>query len=422
MKFKINVKEFIRGLEPAVNIATKNVNSEFETSYHIILHAKNDHILTMAHGGFAAIISPISTENVSSKELKYECISEGKVIVNAIKLIGTLKAFLYEQEVIVDDSTGQLMVSLSNVKEDDEQYQTIPLVNIEEKPIPVADTYEKSITVNKEIFVDGLKRVEFAVGFEESKPYFECIMFIATPNKLRFASGIGARFAVRDAEGIFEEIKGTTQILFPKNNISNIINVLDNAPVQNITIKESINKENTPDQIVIRFGENTLLLLGLDTSIKYYDMDKILKYNYPNKISTELSDWNYIMGGINATFDEDMKRENEVHNTNVSINSKIGKLLVETSSIMKAKRKIDIKEIVINEDNNPYFRCNTVYLSEMANKEGKKGTIYVNFKDQTKADKEDEKIPPILVEYPEIINDAKSIKEKFYMFFSISKR
>ena len=51
----------------------------------------------------------------------------------------------------------------------------------------------------------------------------------------------------------------------------------------------------------------TLVLLGIDSSLKYSDVSKILKHSYSYKVVSNISDWKYTMQGISATYNDEMK-------------------------------------------------------------------------------------------------------------------
>jgi len=409
MRFKISSGKLVEGLRSAVEVATKNVNTEFESSFHITLDIRKSEIIALAHGGTACISSAISGDNIDS--LNYSCEEEGEVTINASDFFASLSSFPPSQKVSIVKNNGEIVISSENEKD---IFQTLPVLKNRVNVSSLPTSFEKEMKINREVFIEGLDKVHFAIGFAETTPYYLCIYFETSKDKARFAAGTGARFAISDTEGknIIQTSKKQS-VLFPKNNISTIINVLKVDSSTDISIKEAKQTKNSPEQIVIQSEEITLVLLGIDSSLKYSDVSKILKHSYSYKIVSNISDWKYSMQGISATYNDEMKSGKMIPITNVSIDSKKKKLIMETKGQMKAKRQVSVDDISKNGDEDiPSFKCNSLYLKEVADKGEKSEKVVLEFDtDQT----------PVTARFADRVNDSKNTVDKFSIFFVKNK-
>ncbi len=409
MKFKVNNGGLIKGLAYSVEVATKNVNKEFISSYHITLDVKKNEIKVIAHGGTAAILSTISGNNIDS--LNYSCEEEGEVTINATDLVNSLISFSPSQDIKVETQNGEIIISSETEKD---VFQTLPLVKKKVELPSVADSFDKEIKINKEVFVDGLDSVRFAVGFAETQPHYMCICLEASKDKIRFISGTGARFVINSTEGKnIIKVDGKIRMLIPNTNIPSIINILREDSSNDIYIKQAKQSKQSPEQIVIQSDEMMLVLLGIDSGLKYPDTDIVLKHKYPYQLETEISDWKYNVQGISATFNAEMKSENIIHCVDVSADFKKNQLIMETKGQMKSKRRLPFTSISKNGDEEtPSFRCNSLYLKEVSEKGEKSDKVTLEFDSEPK---------PIVIRFADRLNDSKKTTDKFIMFFVKTK-
>lgn len=420
MKFKINAEEFAQSLKPALEVATKNISNGCESENRITLKSDDDGIIAYAYGGTASVISPINDANFGN--ISYKSEENGEVTVAAYIMMESLLVFGSE-DVQAELQPGQLVLSLVS---DKDISQPIPVFDKEVKVPPVATDFSKEVLINREVFVEGLNKVSFAVAFEERKRNLMCVLFESSKKKIRFAAGSGQRFAVSDIEGKNVGSVSKIKIIFPKNNLSSISKILAEAPDKDITIKYAVSdpKNDAPEQIVIEFNGMSMGIFAIDSSIRYHNLDEIIDFGYPNKIYSDVEDWSRAVAGIAVT----MKIESDViHNTEVIADTEKECFKIETKTLLKAKSKVNFTNDTnsVTNNPNPWFRCNSVYLKEVSSKAGKSGEILFSFENQEKLKDlpDDEKrMKPILVEFPENPNEARDTIEKFYMFFSASTK
>jgi len=424
MKFSINVEKFMKSLVPVEIIANKKENEGYESAGRITFDVSKDKIVAKAHGGTAAISAVISNDNIPN--LNYECKEDGVITIMAEQFMKTLSSFPPSGDITIYMDGQEITASL-NVDEDvDEQIQTVFSESGEIKLPNLSSKFKKQATINREIFVDGMDKVQFAMGFEKTVAHYMCQLFEIEKGKARFAAGSGARFAIADIES--KNILGANSkqtFIFPKANVSPIISILKNTTSTNITIKESpanVDNSNNPAQIVIDFDEGiSLIVLAIDTAIKYPDLNKILEFDYPYKVSSDISQWKYVVVGIEATNTKDIKKEHEMHNANVvaMLDKKV--LFMETKSPTKAKRQIkDMKILQQGKTKEPSFCCNSAYILEAYGKGGNSGDVILEF--ETKEESDDGRVKPVVVRFPEIVNSSKDTLEKFTIFFATSNR
>ena len=428
MKFNVKTSVFAESLLSNVDVATKNADKDFYGADKITFYAEKDRLLAYSHGGKTAFILSISNDTVN--DLGYDCEIEGSATILAVNFENSIKG-IPPSSILEIEATSKELV-LSNVREtkggkSHKESITICFEDEEVKPPVVAKKFKQEITINREVFINGLNKVKFAIGWAQTMPYYMVEQFEVEDGHARFSAGTGARFAVLDVKGkCIEGEKEKEVFYFPKDSVDNMVKVLSYSSSEKVTVKYASAQKTGikhPDQIVIDFEEGkSLILLGLDSSIKYPDMDRVISYNFPHKISSELEDWKYAVASINATFSPDIKAENDIHNTDVKACFDKEYFLVETRSKAKANKSVDFGDKVETSatgKESPSFRCSTNYLKEMYDAGGKSGEVIIQFEDKVEGN---QKLRPVFVEFQEKENDLKGITEKLMMFFAVSKR
>ena len=431
MKFKVKVEQFLNGLFPACNIATKDSNKDYDGSRKVTLEIGKDGIKTYAHGGTACISSSISDKNYG--DLHYSCEEEGTFTVFAEELTNTLKSFRPSEILEVVLKSNELIFSTFTDDKRNKQIQTVPTLSDPIDMAVIPDKFEKYVKVNREIFLEGISKVQFAMGEFETQAYYMCQLFEATKDSVRFAAGSGARFAVDDIEGkSVVSMGGTTKETFilPRYNIGNVIALLRKSTAKYVYVKEADEdaKKNIPAQIVLEpdgedNGEDmSLVLLNLDKSINYPALDSILGHDYTNKISSDMSDWKWATAGICATTTPDIMRENDVTASEVFADFDDQVFVVKTETKLRSERRVKFINDMDKKDEDllPLFLCNSTYLTEMVSRGSKSGNeVIVHF--EGKSSDSDKKQRPVIIEFPEKINGTRETAEKFSIFFATAK-
>ncbi len=413
MKFKINVKQLAKVLVPVIDIATRDIDKDYEGADKIMLRPRLRKLIIEAHGGFSSIFASIP--NKAYGEVEYVCQEMGHATVNAKDLLCAIDSFPDDKVILIKCDPDNLVISPQG---DENEFQTIPLF-VENIPTPkIAKSYEKCARVDRKVLTEGLKKVEFAIGFVESMPEYLVANLEINNNCIRFVAGTGARFAIYDVKSNnITKIDMSTSFLFPKGNIKNIIRVLKKTSSEYVTIKQASATKSTPAQIILEFEGIKLVLVDFDTAITYKDVNRILQRPFPYTFTSKLADWKCAVAGVEATYNQEMKEQNMHHYSHVTANLENGFFAVGSDNELKSNRKVPFVSCSVanpveeQDGTNPHFCCNTSYLAEMVKMgaKGKNEEIVISVEDYNK---------PILVRYPEKENKTTGSTSQFSLFFA----
>ena len=423
MKFSVKAGEFANALKPVLEVATKETSKEHSSAEKITLKAEKDGVIASAYGGTASIRSEISDAHIGN--LSYSFSTDGEVTTNASHLMNALKSFRGSEEVELHSVSGALNIHLCD---DHDVYQTINTYTDHIKLPIIATKFKDEAEVNRSVFHESFSKVDFAVAFENKMQKYMCVVFEASKNKIRLASGSGARFAVCDVEGKnITNVTKSTLIIFPKNNLGCIKSVIGGSASEKINVgyAERDSKSGASEQIVISFDGVQMCIFNIDSKIRYPNLDKIIGAKYPCHVVADNSDFKYAVKGVSVS--KDISQEG-LHNTDVTTVSDKEVITFETRSLAKAKRKVkfDSDESNLKGSDTPWFRVSSTYLAEVASRIGDTGSIQIAFENQEDYKdlrEDDDKQPlPVLVTFPEIVNEARDTTEKLYIFFVLSTK
>lgn len=402
MQFEISAGRFNEVIQTAVLISTRYCEKEFSYENILSLDATDYHLNIQAYGGNFAVISKASNTEIDS--LAYTCNEEGSVAVDATRLSQILSSFDNAEVLDVKTKGSKLTISL---KSDSDVFQTMVTEKVKIELPNFNNSDKKEVTCNRSLFSKGMQKVSFAVGFEDSKPYYQCISSQVDQNRMKFVAGSGSRFVVYNIEGNnIVDVPEASEFIFPKDSAINIPNLLKTWNSDDIFIKKY---DKTPAYISVRDKVHFLAVLKLDTSMeKYADVDSIINIGREYSFDTKLSDWKKALVGVSATYDEEMKKQAVIHNT--IIRPKKDTCVIETDTANSAHRKA---EMSTENDDIPAFQCNTPYFGEMVRNapSTENITICVSSVDDSN------RMRPVLVKYPETVQSANDVKENMLMFF-----
>ena len=250
----------------------------------------------------------------------------------------------------------------------------------------------------------------------------------ASKSRLRLVAGTGARFAVAEYKGDhITDASGPVSVIFPHFNIPNLITVLAGSECEDVTIRQAAETPETPAQIVIEFDGTKLMLLGLDESITYPNVDAILKRDYPHQVSVDVKDWKNAAKAIKSTHTQKIKREHDIHAVTITADFMHGQFVLEANTDARAVRTVPFtlcsadNDVNADEDNRRWFGVLSDYPEEMAAKAGKAKGMTIDFEGiSTASDGIDETLKPVRVRYPEMTDKA-GVAEEFCMFFACAK-
>jgi hypothetical protein len=432
MKFRVNSRELARAISPLVEVATKNCIKEFEYEGLVTLKVEDKKIIVSSYGGTASVVSSISDSNFGS--INYKCEKEGTVTVKALNLNDALTT-MEPGDVEIGLKKNELVATLLSDKSSKRSMPTNDKVVV---PPNTGAKSKESVNIKKEVFLAGLNDVFFAPAKEEKMLTYMCMLmetFVKDGEKMaRFSAGSGGRFAIKSISGkkIYEADENT-HIIFPKNNLSNIKNIvsslegtslLDKGMITIRTVEQDSSK-SIPDQIVIEGNGITLCVFGSESFTNYPKLTNIIEHKYPNRIYSDLQGWVFAIGGVEMSRRD---HTSNIHNTKVVFEPEELRFMVTPQTAHACTTPVHIgddKDCVVTGDN-IWFKCNSEYLTEMVGRAGKQGKVQFNFESQEILEDipkdKPKQMKPILVKFPEKSNDVDSTTENFYMFFTVSTK
>jgi DNA polymerase III sliding clamp (beta) subunit (PCNA family) len=427
MKFRINAEQFNRAIALAADIALKNIRKDkekrvFYYAEMLTIEASSKILSVRAYGGWASI-----TVKVRDTE-GYICENDGLITIEAKKLVDALKSFSPMGNLFVYEEDYQLKLSLES---DRKVFVELPTIDLNVKCPQLPLTFDQETTVDKACFVRGMKKVMYAMAKEENLFTYTCTLFQCWKNRMRFTAGTGGRFAVFEiAERRQIASSDDIKIVFPRQNIGNVIRIFDKAGTSTIQVKTADDdpRNEVCEQLLLESDSIVLALYGLEKYTKYPDVDRILNHNYPYQIPTRAEDWVHVGKAIHAARSG---RDYVIHNTRITADLMHGYFKIHTNTKMPFKERIDFELGRVVADTSkvktyqPWICCYSTYIEEIARKGYKDGIMIISFDDQAKLDEipddKPKQMKPVLFTYPERAN-RDGTTEKYAVFFTVTTK
>lgn len=408
MEFICCASKLLKGLSPALQIASKGVVKDWESAYRLSLKVKENEIITTAHGGRLAIELPVSDHNVD--DLDYECITEGSATVNAVHFKDAVGSFRASDELRITGDSSEVKIALKNK---DTEFQTVQVFD-EVVTIPkLAKDFDKEIEISRDVFVKGKDKTFFAIGGDYNRELFLYWALRVDKDKARFISGNAARFAIIDFEGdSFLKSSGKAEFLFPKEQTDVIASILAEQNVDKVAIKQAKHNKDIPDQIIFDAGQIQIVLVAFDPSVRYVDENKVLDDTKCIHFTTTVDDWVYATKGMLATYTEEYKSQNDVFPAKLHVDLGKKQMVLKTDTPLKANREIPITSIISNSSDSDtlVLKCAGKYLSEIPTYSNKEAEVHFLADSPGK---------PVFIRHLEHDNQVQGIKESFMTFFAL---
>jgi len=424
MKFTIQAERFRKAVEPAADIATKNIvrdgpNFEFRYADLVTIEATEATLSITAFGGTASIISRLVAAD------GYHPQQPGNATVSANEIYTSLGSFCPLDNLLITMDGDYMQITLLS---DPEVYIRF-LTSKDSVQCPkLPATFVQSTQVDQEYFVRGLQKVAFAMAFENKMYQYMCVLFESWPHRIRFSAGSGARFAVAEYEKTQGKIAShTTRLIIPKVHISNLMHIFKYFGTSKFTIglADKRPRKHIVEQLVLTNANITVAVYNLEFLKTYPNMNWVLDYPYPYRICTRIAEWKKAMQAVGSTYH---RHPQAIHDTQITANLVEGYFVIQPQSPLQLNTKVhfalgpSIIPVEINRDHKPWFRCNSEYLMEWVKKGDKNDIVVVNMEDQTHFERISKDCRkqrrPILIKYPNKIGNG--ICEKFYIFFTVS--
>lgn len=412
MKFEVNAKKFLDVAFPVIRVA-KNA-SKSQKDYEVIaLHIKENEAKFLSFSGDMGIEIIFSKEDIG-----YKYIEEGEVTIKLEDFVNGFPTF--EDDDVVVEFDGKEF-KITNIVEEKDKYKQESqsfASRTEHLSMPLlANKFFKEIEINRDIFVNNVNKLFYAIGDEEFRPQYLYWKLEVLNEGLKFIIGKGRHFAISIVKGNNLKFGDNTEFLFSKAATKPMLDILSKSNCETITIKqaESANLEEgiAPDQIVITFGEQNLMLLGFDTEINWDDMkfDSVINRTGGINISTNMGNWSRIVKSIKATFSDDTKQETNNPAVDVSIDTNKKTLKVNINyKNAKTSRVIDIiSQGDIKNNTVLGFKCNPAHLIEIYDHLDHKEEIVMNIQEQDK---------PVMIKYNTTDKNSQNAEEQIVVFFA----
>ena len=416
VELKINAESssLIEAIDPAIVVSTKSTTDDNYMQGLITLTVDDGSLYAKAYGGRLALNMEISDIHYPSVNLKTE--KFGTATVGAKDLANALKSFPKNTDLDITSNGKELTLAM---QDDSSQYQSVTLSVNEVMTPPMADTFIKEISLDRSLYLHGYDRIGFAVGDLEHKPTYLYWMLQYKDKFVRFAAGNGGRFAVINFEGdncIKTSKNGCFYI--PGDQSKTIADIIKKVDDDHVKIKQAERTNDQPDQIQFEMNAFTLMLVGFDTTIKWPNIDTIFDKPKEYRVATNVADWDSPTQGLKATWNEDVKKEHDSHESDIVPCLDEGYIYLTSQTGFRAKRKVPIVDVAQSGDirEGPTFYCNTKYIGEIFEKNDPKTKVELQYNYDPNATE------PIFIIPPKANNGSLGVTEHFQMFFAQLKK
>lgn len=418
MKFKCQVGGLIAAVKPMHAVATKGIMKDHPSSGMITL-VVDENFCIVADGGY---VSGTNTITAASNNMDYSCMQAGTVTVNSNDFIGAMSSFLPNEIIEIEmQSVGEGSELILRSLRDADEMQTLPTL---QHDCSFGKSHSKkdikaTIKMNKQQFIHYANKVSFAHGDQQQFKQFKYWLLRSfNNNALRFVAGTGQIFAVVDLEGKnISSCDIESSVMFPNEQTPVMLSVLSESKNESIVI------EMHDNYIFIDANTIKLKMSNLDPSIKWPDENKFLQRNSKVSFTTKVGNWKNAVKGINATNNDEFRKQNKVHHCSLSID--LNKKIIQaktTDSTLKSNRKVPIEDIGTNEEvKEMSIRCVSSYFNDIVNKAADEENLQFELTDASS---------PIVVRYyaDSVVGDHRNFKkaddngisERYSVFFAVS--
>jgi hypothetical protein len=407
MKFQAKHVGLMEGLTPAVTAATTGVKKDYEFINNLMMTASASGVVVQANNGYVALTNKIEKQS----NLDYKPLDAGTATVKATDLNNILGGFASDENIEFEVRGNELIVT---AVDDPERFYTVPLAP---KPLEMPvdpQSFNQEAVIDRELLLRGLSKVIWAIGWEKYRQEFLYWIMRLDANKVRFACGDGGRFAVYEEENDEVEMAKLSEkmdiCLFKEQTKDLMPKLLPMMSGGEVSFKiynsdQEQDEDGVNDQTVIECGDMKLVLVGHDPGVKWPNEDKFLTRTAPYRMVTNLSDWTLAIKGMQATYNEDIKRQHVTHLTTLEFDFSKKVIHVKNEGPLRGNGKIKIKAASPECSGKPDwgFTCTSQFLGEVFKHGDPNDNVQLEFADPTKV---------AVVRFhadPEKINDAKDL-------------
>lgn len=406
MKFETTTGEITTTIKNAISCATGG-KPDYPDANSVTLIVSKGTLTLQANNGSSAITYsvPVTVE------------TEGKATVKAKEIMDSLSSFKKDEVLVFSITKTHFVISQ---KSDMEQEQTMPLAPKDVQMPNIASDFGKTVNLKREVLANCIDKVSFAIGIERLRPEFHQWVLRFYPNRVRAVCGDGSRFASYELEGAnIVEAEKPFSILVHRDHNDVLLKTVTTATSDFVTIREHAAKDDEDaisNQICVSFDSTTLILFGHDPGAKWPNEDKFLTRKSPCRYVFDTDgEFNLIYKGIQATNNDDVRRQSAVHSTSLTPDLSKSILNLVAEHAMTSKRKLKIVNMDI--PSSFAFSCQSSFLGDIAR--NAEGNVQVEMLD--------EKQPAVVrffagdkvADAPIYrVNDTNGTKEQYTIFFT----
>jgi hypothetical protein len=222
-------------------------------------------------------------------------------------------------------------------------------------------------------------------------------------------------------------MKKEKNLLIPNEQTQPLLEVISKATYNN----EYVNFFVSDKFLIIECGSFRASIAAYDSDIKWPNESDFLTRKNSLVFTTKISDWSNVVRGISATYNQDMKKQHDMHYATLDLNIGKKEITAKTEGMMKSSRKISVKDtkVIDNDmfkDGKFAFTCISQYIAEAIKNGSEDECIQIEAENARK---------PIIIRYHAdsngTVGDSSEfaranpvfgIKEKFSIFFAPKKQ
>lgn len=368
MEFLANAGRVKKRIEPLVEISKNGGKKDHSGLGLINIAAKSSGIEGVAFNGNIGMT--LLLDSIEDPALSYTATNEGHCTVNATDFYESLNSFPENMMVKFCLNNKELIISNSN---DEEDFQTLTTLEEDIERINSPSNFDKEIHIDKDILLDGVNKILFAVGTDKTRPQFLHWFLDAKPDGSRFVAGSGPRFISCQFEGCKTEIKSKTdkeRIYFNAAYTPAVTKIISDSKTKEdkkIVIKQANATDESPSQILIEMRDFNVVIAGIDTDIEWPDVDgKVFNADKALVFKINKKDLEYPTRGVMATWNAEAKKSGDIHVSSLKLdaNSDVVTWSVKRNS-MRSNRKVAIADFDKKPESQTSIHCVSGYIAEI---------------------------------------------------------
>ncbi len=261
-------------------------------------------------------------EMLVNYEFPGKIVEKGRVVIPA-RLIGDIVRNLSEEAVEITYNTAKQTIDIKCGK----SFFTIKTIPAEDFPKAPEVNKKESLSVDKEVFIDILKRIIKATSKDESRPVLTGILIDIKKDKLTMVATDSYRLAVTE-RNIEEKVKEEKRVIVPTRTLEEIIKIA--TAVEEGKVKVSL-------------SENHIIFDLKNTKI----ISRLIEGQYPNYKQLFPDDYQVELPVKREELAGAVKRVSLLaqNNTHIKLDLKKDEIDIsaETQEIGKAEEKVGVK-------------------------------------------------------------------------------